>query len=69
MEPLFRFELIEEYIAREKITKKEFCRRCKISLSTFYRIKNGYDFDLHILFKFAKVIGVPHIADLFDKAK
>ena len=52
-------QIIIEYIENNNLTKKEFCQQCKISISTFYKIINGKNFNLISLFKIAKIIEVP----------
>ncbi len=52
-------EIITEYINSNGLTNKEFCRQCNISLSTFYRIVRGGDFNLKSLFRVAKKINLP----------
>lgn len=41
MELTIKTELIANYIKQNKLTIKEFCKRCKISQETYYRIMNG----------------------------
>ena len=48
--------LIFDYIKNNNLTKTEFCRKCKISTSTFYKIVNGKDFKVVALFKMAKIM-------------
>ena len=50
--------LIFEYLNKNNLTKTEFCRQCKISRSTFYKIINGKDFQIIALFKMAKVMNI-----------
>ncbi|MBD5632098.1 MAG: helix-turn-helix transcriptional regulator [Clostridia bacterium] len=53
---LINTKIIESYIRENNLTKTEFCRQCKISTSTYYRIINGKDFQLIALFKIAKTM-------------
>ncbi len=50
--------IIEDYILTNRLTIKEFCRQCNISISTFYRIMHGKDFYLISLFKIAKSMNI-----------
>ncbi len=50
---------IKEYIKNEKLTQKEFCKKCKISTSTLYRLLHGNDFSFYMLYKIAKGINIP----------
>lgn len=50
---------IEEFMAENRLTKKGFCTRCKISVATYYRIMQNKDVNLRSLFKIAKTMGVP----------
>lgn len=51
--------LFSEYIQNNRLTVKEFCKQCKVSLSTYYRIIQGKDFNLISLFRIARKINVP----------
>ncbi len=50
--------IIEDYIAKNCLTKTEFIRRCNISSSTFYRIMQGKDFYLIALLRIAKAMDI-----------
>ncbi|MDE7158169.1 MAG: helix-turn-helix domain-containing protein [Clostridiales bacterium] len=50
--------LIAEYITANQLTVKEFCKRCDISVSTYYRIMQGNDCKLLSLFRIAKTMNV-----------
>ena len=52
-------DIILEYIKINGFSKKEFCKQCQISVSTFYRIMQGRDFNLVSLFKIARKMNVP----------
>ncbi|MCI8412988.1 MAG: helix-turn-helix transcriptional regulator [Clostridia bacterium] len=52
------FRIITDYITANHLTKKEFCKQCNVSISTFYRIAHGKNFDLHSLFKMAKRMNI-----------
>ena len=50
------FDILTKYISDNHLTVKEFCKHCKISMSTYYKIKQGKDFRLIALFKIARVM-------------
>ncbi len=52
-------KIIEQFMAENRLSKKEFCARCKISVATYYRIMQNKDVNLRSLFKIAKTMGVP----------
>lgn len=58
MQWIFKKEIIEEYISANKLTKKEFCKQCGISISTFYRIMNGKDYYVISLYRIAKKLNM-----------
>ena len=67
METLIKIELIENYIKKNKLNKKAFCKACKISLSTLNKIlKNNFNFDATALFKIGKLINV-QVCEMFDE--
>lgn len=43
-------KIIEEFMAENRLTKNEFCTRCKISVATYYRIMQNKDVNLRSLF-------------------
>ena len=51
-------KLIFDYIKNNNLTKTKFCRQCKISTSTFYKIISGKDFRLIALIKMAKIMNL-----------
>ena len=51
-------DLIRNFIKENKLTIAEFCKLCKISQSTLYKIFNGKDFIVVALFKIARVMHV-----------
>ena len=57
-------KIIVEYLKENNLTRKEFCRQCRISTSTFYKIINGNDFGLQSLFRIAKRMDI-RICELF----
>ncbi len=59
MNDKLNIQIIEKYIKTNNLTKKEFCKQCNISTSTFYRIMQGKDFNLLSLFRIAKKMNVP----------
>ena len=53
-------EIIENYRLQHKLSKREFCKLCKISPSTLQKIERGdYRFFVHALWNISKAIGVP----------
>ncbi len=56
--------LIKEYIKANKLTVKEFCKQCKISVNTYYKIINGKNCDLVMLYRITKKLGI-FIHDIF----
>ena len=58
MKGKLNINLIFEFLNKNRLTKTEFCRQCKISPSTFYRIIKGKDFRLDALFKIAKIMNL-----------
>ena len=59
MEDKLNIKIIEDYIRTNNLTIKDFCKQCNISVSTFYRIIQGKDFNLLSLFRIAKTINLP----------
>ena len=57
-------EIIESYIKENNLSMNKFCKLCKISPSTYKRIKNNRNFKLNALFKIAKILNV-HICRMF----
>ena len=53
------FDIITKYINDNHLTVKEFCKQCKISVTTYYKIKHGDEFSLVSLFKIALKIEKP----------
>lgn len=51
---LLNTKMITDYITTNHLTKREFCKQCKISITTFYRIMKGKNFNLIALFRIAK---------------
>lgn len=64
---MIKTEIIEHYITENKISKTEFCKRCRIGTQTLKKIYNNDDnFEIIALFKIARIIGV-RICDLFNE--
>lgn len=62
---IIKTELIDSYIAENKLSKTEFCRRCKIGTKTLKKIYDNNDnFEIIALFKIARVLAI-RICDLF----
>ena len=51
-------KIIELYIKENNLSIAEFCKLCKISPSTYKRIKDNKDFRLNALFKIAKIMNL-----------
>ncbi|MDE7454886.1 MAG: helix-turn-helix transcriptional regulator [Clostridia bacterium] len=67
MDNIIDTNLIEEYMIKNNMSKKEFCARCKISTHTFDKIcKQQTDYNIIALFKIARLMNL-HIKDLFVK--
>ncbi len=63
MYKLINYNLINDYLIKNKLSKKEFCEICKISLSTLRKMQNGAnDFYMDTIYKVIKVVG----CKLFD---
>lgn len=60
---LIKAEVIYQFIQDNNLTKKQFCEKCKISQSTFYRMLSGNNFRISAIFKIA-VFMHKKIADL-----
>ena len=59
MEERVNAQLILDYIKDNNLTKKEFCQRCKVNVSTFYSFINGKNFNMTNLLRMAKTMNVP----------
>ena len=51
-------QIIINFIKDNNLTVKEFCRRCGISQSTYYKIIKGRNFNLLALFRIAKYMNL-----------
>ena len=51
-------DLIKSFIKENNLSIAKFCKLCKISSSTLYKIFNGKDFVVVALFKIARVMKV-----------
>ena len=58
MNDLIRTELIENYISENGLSKTQFCKLCKISVSTLNRVLNGENVNLTSIFRIAKTMKV-----------
>lgn len=58
-------EKIEEYIKENNLTKREFCKLCKISPSTLNKILKTENFNLLSLFKITRVMNI-NFCDIFN---
>lgn len=53
----YKFELIEKFRRENKLGVEEFCKKCKIAMQTYYKIKNQLlNVRASAVFKIAKVI-------------
>lgn len=60
-----RTDLINKYMRENNITKREFCKKCKISHSQLKRMyKNDFDFYIESLYKVCKLLNV-ELKDMF----
>lgn len=64
MHCLINVKIIFDYIKNNKMTKTEFCKKCKTSVSTFNRIVAEKNAKLISLYRIAKTINI-HICKLF----
>ena len=51
-----RIDLIKDFIKTNNLSITKFCKLCKISPSTLYKIFNGKDFIIVALYKIARVM-------------
>ena len=66
MQKVIKINLIEKFIKKNKLTKKEFCNICKISEGTLNKIlKNNSNFKITAVFKVARVLKI-RICELFE---
>lgn len=64
MEKRIKTYLIEEYLKEKNLTKKEFCRLCKMSYPTLQKVlKQDYTVRIGAIFKIAKQMNL-YITDL-----
>ena len=63
----FNTEIIEEYIIKNSLSKKQFCKLCKIDCYVLDKILDGKaNFKIHYLFKIAEKINI-EIYELFKE--
>ena len=63
----FNTEIIEEYIIKNSLSKKQFCKLCKIDYCVLDKILDGNaNFKIHYLFKIAEKINI-EIYELFKE--
>ena len=55
---IFRYDLINNYLYKNKITKKQLCEKCKFSLSTLYKFYHGKSVFVESMLKLVNVLGV-----------
>ena len=59
-------KLILEYRKANRLTIKEFCKKCNISAPTYYKLlKYGNDYQITTLFNIARAMNVS-ISELFN---
>ena len=63
----YKKELIENYLAANKISKTKFCKLCGISLYTLQKImNNNRNYQIAALFKIAKLLKI-QVYQMFRK--
>ena len=64
--PIINSELIKNYLEKNNITVTEFCKTCKLSKLTFFKILSNItlDYDIRYLYRIAKAMGCD-ICDIF----
>lgn len=64
---VLKLEKIQEFINDNNLSKREFCKKCSVTVYMFNKILEGYvDFDINILLKIAKLMKV-EIVDLINE--
>ena len=60
MKNVFNFDLVEDFMEKNALTKKQFCLKCNVSQATFSKMEEG-DWDIKIgdIFKLIDFINVP----------
>ncbi len=58
MNEKLNISLIKNHINSNGLSIVEFCKLCRISTSTFYRIMQGKDFNTMSIFKIAKEMNI-----------
>ena len=59
MKKLIKTEMIEDYMQKNKISKTQLCKMCKISIKTLNKIlANNINIDILAFFKIAKVLNI-----------
>lgn len=66
MNNLINIEMIETFRKNNNLTKKDFCKLCRISYSTYQKILKGKNFRLLALFKIARILKID-ISQIFSK--
>ncbi len=65
MSPIFKTELIDNYMIENKLSKNRFCKLCKISISTLNKIfAHDDNIGTIALFKIARTLSI-RICELF----
>ena len=55
---IYRYDLIDEFLLKNKITKKQFCEICKLSLKTLYKFYHGKLVHTENLLKIVDILNV-----------
>ena len=65
MQKIIKTEIMEAFIKEKGYSKREFCKRCKISYSTLQKMMvQDCSFHIRALFKIAREMGI-RVCDLF----
>ena len=64
---IIKTELIDKFMENSKMLKLKFCKVCKISLSSFNKLKiNSLNLGIVVLFKIARALNI-EICELFKE--
>ena len=64
-EKIIKTEIIENYRKENNLTKKDFCKLCKIGTHTYQRLLTNQNFNITALIKIANVMNI-HACKLFE---
>lgn len=65
---VYNVEMVENYIKENKLTKKAFCEKCNISVTTLYKVLNNKNVYLGTIYRIAKVIHI-ELKNMFKDKK